>query len=149
MNLNFLERSFAMKIMRVVLDFFTFKGNLSAKQLFCCIFLIELLRVLIIQLFASLALPAGNLTVVLTYLPLMVTVLYLYGAAIAARLRNLGINPSLTYFWVWGIWFIRYILMPSVQTTQDMFYIVSVGFAFILWLLPLFAENKEVLQLRR
>ena len=138
-----------MKITQILHNFLIFNGNMTAKQFFYCIFLIEVLRVLIIQLFAGLSLPKDNLTTLLTYFPLMAAVLYLYGTSIAARLRNLGLNPSLTYFWVLGIWFVRYILMPSVQTTQDMFYIISVGFVFIFLLLPLFAKDKEILQFRR
>ena len=138
-----------MKITQTLHNFLTFNGNMTAKQFFCCIFLIELLRILTIQLFASIFLPKDNLTTLLTYFPLITAVLYLYGISIAARLRNLGINPSLTYFWVLGIWFVRYILMPSVQTTQDMFYIISVGYIFIFLLLPLFAKDKEILQFRR
>lgn len=132
--------------MKNIYDFFKFQGNLTAKQMFVCMFFIEVLRVAVIQIYASLSLPQNNFISFITYFPLMATVLYLYGATIAARLRNLALNPSLTYFWVMGIWAVRYIIFPNVQTLHNTAQMSGICLAFIFLMLPLFAKNKETLQ---
>lgn len=130
-----------MQIISNLRSLLTFRGNLNPQQAFFCIFFIELLRVVLLQTFTSLSLPKCNLAIFLTYFPLMAMVLYLYGITIAARLRNLHLNPNYAYLWVLGIWFSRYILLPAAQTTHDMFHVISVSFVFIFLMLPLFVKD--------
>lgn len=134
-----------MDITQKIQNFLAFQGNLNIKQTLCCIFAIEFLRVMTLQICACLSLAQTVLSDVLGGFVLMTLVLYLYGITITARLRNLRLNPSLAYFWVLGIWFVRYIVFPAVQSTQDIFRITSVGFLFVFMILPLAAKNKEVL----
>lgn len=73
---------------------------------------------------------------------------YLYGIAISARLRNLKLNPSLTYFFVFLLWNIHYFAahIRSIPIYLRVEYSIILIF-FVL--LPLFAKDKKVLQFWR
>lgn len=134
-----------MKTLESLGRFFAFQGSFGRYQTLTAVCLIEVLRVLMIWGFASFLPAPSHMMILLTYLPLMALVLYLYGTTVAARLRRLGLNVSLAYFWVLGIWAVRYILLPEAQTGHDMFETIRIGFAFVLLMLPLFAKDKKTL----
>ena len=132
-----------MKIIKDLKNFFLFKGNISRFNLLCLIFGIELFRVSVISLYAYLSLPPYRIISLLTDFPLMVGILYLYGTAIAGRLNNLKLNPNLTYFWILGVWFCKYLFLPLAHTSGSMQFVFAAGALFLLMMLPLFAENKN------
>lgn len=134
-----------MKIIQVLKNFLCFNGNIGRYSLLCLICGIELFRVAANSLYAHLSLPPYRIISVLTDFPLMITVLYLYGATIAGRLNNLHFNPSLAYFWVVGIWFCKYLLMPLAHTSGNMQFVYSAGMFFFIIMLPLFAFNRNIL----
>lgn len=134
-----------MKIIQVLKNFLCFNGNIGRYSLLCLICGIELFRVAANSLYAHLSLPPYRIISILTDFPLMITVLYLYGATIAGRLNNLKLNPNLTYLWILGIWFCKYLLMPLAHTFGTMQFVYSAGVLFLLMILPLFATDRNTL----
>ena len=134
-----------MKIIQGLKNFMQFKGNIGRYNLLCLICGIELFRVSVNSLYAHLSLPPYRIISLLTDFPLMIVILYLYGAAIAGRLNNLKLNPNLTYFWILGIWFCKYLLMPLAHTSGSMQFVYSAGVLFLLMILPLFAADRNTL----
>lgn len=133
--------------MKMIKNFFTFKGNYSRFEFLCLICAIELLRVLIIGIYAGFSLPHHPLTSFCTDLPLMLGILYLYGASIAGRLNKLNINPRFAYFGVLSVWLCKYALLPLAHTSGNMQFVYASGALFVLLLAPLFAQNKKALLL--
>jgi len=133
--------------MKMIKNFFTFKGNYSRFEFLCLICAIELLRVLIIGIYACFSLPHKPLIVFCADFPLMLGILYFYGASIAGRLNKLNIDPRFAYFGVLNVWLCKYALLPLAHTSGNMQFVYASGALFVLLLAPLFAQNKKALLL--
>lgn len=89
-------------------SFIRFRGTLSRKQFLCCALILHCL-VVCMDLYllryendyATYAMALNNPAFIAFYL-------YCFGCIIAARLRDLRINPYLSYFWVCALWFLTF-----------------------------------------
>ena len=73
---------------------------------------------------------------------------YLYGTAIAGRLRNMNINPRYAYFFVFALWLVRATVLRQMDLPRD-FRIEITMMITIFIFLPLFAKDKESLLFRK
>lgn len=120
-----------------------FRGTLSAKQFLCDALILQSLSMSMdLYLlryendFATYALALNNPGFMIFYL-------YLFGCLIAARLRDLRINPSLSYFWVCALWFLTFGIRMCIPLPLG-----STHPAVCLLLIPLVAKSKRTLGLK-
>ena len=120
-----------------------FRGTLNAKQFLCGAMILQSLSMCMdLYLlryendFATYALALNNPGFMIFYL-------YLFGCIIAARLRDLQINPSLSYFWVCALWFLTFGIRMCIPLPLGATYP-----AVCLLLIPLMAKSKKTLGLK-
>jgi len=73
---------------------------------------------------------------------------YLYGAAVAGRLRNLKINPCGAYFFVLTLWLMRFIIF-SRYDWSTVYRVELVYMLEMFMFLPLFVKDKKMLQFEK
>lgn len=126
-------------------DFLTFKGNIQRKHLLFYFSFIMLIRLILVEFYIHLSLPNIMIIKFLFESPMMLLVLYLLGIIVAARLNNLGINPSLTYFWILAHILCKDIFLPLAHMSKNMHLVFSGGILYLLIFLPLFVKDKKTL----
>ena len=130
-----------------IYNYLTFKGNVNRTNFLFLLLFAELVHHVVFRLVYQLdhILPAPNIIISLCEISKGILLCYLFGIAIAARLRNLTLNHSLAYFYVVFLWFVRYHMMHAFKIP---FYIrfEFYGMVIFLALIPLFVNDKRVLQ---
>jgi len=123
-----------------IINYFTFKGNVNRFEFLPTLLLAGLIYVIIGHIIVS---SGFNLRLSGTYMG--VAYCYLFGISIAARLRNLKLNPSLAYIFMFLLWLVHFVIIEFRPVSRD--FTVELAFMLKLFIiLPLFAKNKKVLQ---
>ena len=123
-----------------LINYFIFKGNVNRLEFMVTLLFAGLIYVIIGNIIVS-----SGFSLRLSGIYMGVAYCYLFGISIAARLRNLKLNPSLTYFWVFLLWFFHFVIIEFRPVSRD-FTVELVYMLKLFTILPLFAKNKKVLQ---
>ena len=125
-------------------DYLTFKGNLNRKGFLLMIAIAELIYILIGDALFYYDRHAETLPVQHISLLTGLAFCYLYGIAIAARVRNMKFNPWVAYCFVFALWGIRFVALNRYM--EPIYRRVELKFMLELFLLiPLFAKDKKSL----
>ena len=73
---------------------------------------------------------------------------YLYGTAIAGRLRNMNLNPYYAYFFVFALWLVRATVLHQMDLPRDFRIEITMMITLFIFL-PLFAKDKKSLQFKK
>ena len=123
-----------------IINYFIFKGNVNRVGFIGTLFLAGIMYIVISDI------TVGNrfyLRLSSIYMGLVFC--YFYGIAIAARLRNMKLNPSLTYFFVILLWIAHFVIIGCRPLSRDFTMELTFMMEFFT-ILPLFAKDKKVLQ---
>ena len=119
---------------------FTFRGNLDRRAFLIMLLFCELIRIAISDFTFE-----QHFLMRVHWIYTGVLFCYLYGTAIAGRLRNMNINPRYAYFCVLALWFVRATVLRQMDLPRDFRMEITVMTTFFIFL-PLFAKDKNALQ---
>ena len=123
-----------------ITNYFIFKGTVNRIGFVGTLFFSEIMYILISDIAIE-----NRFYLRLSGIYMGIVFCYLYSIAIAARLRNMKLNPTIAYFFVILLWIGHFVVLGCRPISRDF----TTELAFMLeffTILPLFAKNKKVLQ---
>ena len=123
-----------------ITNYFIFKGNVNRIGFIGTLFFAAIMYILISDIAIE-----NRFYLRLSGIYMGIVFCYLYGIAIAARLRNMKLNPSIAYFFVILLWIAHFVVLGCRPISRD-FTTELVFMLELFTILPLFAKNKKILQ---
>ena len=118
-------------------DLAVFRGAMGARTFIAAAIFLEFCAYLMDLYLLRYENDFATYTLALNNPGFMAIYLYSFACIIAARLRHMGINPRLCYFWVWALLMLRFGLRMCIVLPFG-----AVYSAISLLLVPLLAKEK-------